>query len=178
MAASEVFVAPPWISVIKQQVSLPSGKVVDDYLQIKLLDYVIIFAETRDGLVIVERQYKHGAGAVTLVLPAGTIEGDETPLEAARRELLEETGYVSERWQPLGAFVLHGNYGCGRAHLFRVRQAERIAEPDSGDLEDMEIVLMPLPDLIDAVRSNEISMMSTMATIALATNPLIRQDQD
>lgn len=173
--AHDVFVAKPWIRVEKQQILLPSGAVVSDYYQIELPDYCIVFAETADGRVIVERQYKHGAGKVTLTLPAGSLEENESPLEAAQRELLEETGYASDQWQGLGSYVLNGNHRCARAHIFRARQVQLVAEPNSGDLEDMEIVLMPVEDLIEAIRTNDISLMGTMATIALATNPLIQR---
>ena len=172
----QVFDAAPWFKVEQDQIQMPRGRTVDDYYQIKLADYVTIFAETEDHRIIVERQYKHGPRKVTLTLPAGQVESNEPPLRAAQRELLEETGYVSDLWRPLGSFVLHGNYGCGRAHMFRASKARQVAEPDSGDLEDMEIVLMPLADLIDSVRTSEVCLMGTMATIALATHPLIQRD--
>jgi ADP-ribose pyrophosphatase len=170
----EVYVANPWIKVTKQKVRLPDGSVIDDYHQIKLTESVVIYAETDAGQVIVERSYRHGAGQVTLLLPAGQIELNETPLEAARRELLEETGYTAEQWQTLGSFTVHGNYGCGRAHIFHARQARLSAEPNSGDLEGMEILLMSLPDLMDAVDTRQVCTMGTLATITLATSALIR----
>ncbi|MFP6901478.1 MAG: NUDIX hydrolase [Opitutales bacterium] len=175
--AREVYVAEPWIKVIRQQVSLPNGKVVNDYHRIELPDYTIIYAENNEGKVIVERQYRHGLGEATLVFPAGSIEMDEPPLEAAKRELLEKTGYASDDWRALGDFVLHGNYGCGRAHIFRAARAQLIAEPNSDDLEDLEVILMTVPELIDAFRAGQVGVMGTMATLALATNPLMQQGQ-
>ena len=148
--AHDVFVAKPWIRVEKQQILLPSGAVVDDYYHIELSDYCIVFAETVDGRVIVECQYKHGVGEVTLTLPAGSKIWAATSLTA-----------ITNR--------------CARAYIFRARQAQLVAEPHSGDLEEMEIVLMTVEDLIDAIHSNDISLMGSMAAIALATNPLIQQ---
>ena len=170
----EVYVGTPWIKVTKQQVRLPDGTVIDDYHQIKLAESVVVFAETDAGQVIVERSYRHGAGEVSLLLPAGQIEPNETPLEAARRELLEETGYSADQWHFLGSFAVHGNYGCGRAHIFHARQARLSAEPNSGDLEGMEILLMSLSELMDAVDTRQVRTMGTLATITLATSALIR----
>ena len=68
-------------------------------------------------------------------LPSGLIEDGEAPLAAAQRELLEETGYRSDRWTPLGSFVVNSNYGAGRVHAFLAVDVERVSEPNSGDLE-------------------------------------------
>jgi ADP-ribose pyrophosphatase len=168
----QVFDSPPWIRISMHDVRLPDGTVVKDYRQIELPDFVVVFAQTVDGKVIVERQYKHGIGKVSLMLPAGAIETGEDPLSAIQRELLEETGYKCDTWQPLGDFVANGNFGCGRAHLFMAQDAYRVAEPNSGDLEDMEIVLMQPAELIDSVRSGDVASLSSVTAIALATNPL------
>lgn len=169
----ELLVAEPWIKLSAQQVLLPDGRVVDNYYQIRLPEFAMIFARTLDGRVIMERQYKHGVGRVSLMLPAGILNEGEDPLSAAKRELLEETGYVSNDWQRLGCFVPNLNYGCGKAHLFMVRNAEPVATPDSGDLEEMEILLMTPEDVVDAVLSGEVVSLSTAATIALATNQVL-----
>jgi ADP-ribose pyrophosphatase len=169
----EVFVAEPWIRVLEQEVRLPNGNVIRDYHQIRLPEYVIVFAQTTDGRVIIERQYKHGLGKVSLTLPAGVIGDGEQPLAAAQRELLEETGYQCNNWETLGSFATHGSYGCGRAHIFMARNARRVAEPNSGDLEEMEITLMSPNQLGDAVRRGQFELLGSVAVIAMATNPLI-----
>ncbi len=173
----EVYAAEPWFRIEKQKIRLPNGQMISDYHRIEMLDYVTVYAETEDGHIIIEHQYKHGAGEATVTLPSGHLEPNESPIDAAKRELLEETGYASDHWESLGRYSLHGNYGCGHAHIFRAGGCRYICEPNSGDLEDMEIVLMSAEDLIDAVRTNRINLLGTMATIAFATNPLIRGDQ-
>lgn len=167
----EIFVAEPWLKLSVDQVLLPDGKIVDDYYQIDLTEYVVIFARTEIGEAIMLRSYKHGVGDVCLVLPAGSMEKSEQPVESARRELLEETGYSADEWDSLGSFVVHGNYGCGRAHLFAARGARKIAEPDSGDLETMEVVLMQPEEVLDAVRQGEVAGLGSVAAVALALNP-------
>ena len=168
LKSREVFAAQPWIRVFEQEVQLPSGAVIDDYYRIELGEFALVFAQTLDGSVIVERQYKHGTGRVGLVLPAGSIEAGEDPLSAAQRELLEETGCKSDHWQPLGDFVVNGNYGCGKAHLFMARDAYRVAEPDSGDLEEIEIVLMEPDKLMNALLDGQVHLLSSATLIALA----------
>ena len=176
LKSQEVFTGLPWLAVNVEQVRLPNGKVVDDYYQVKMKDYALIFAETADQRVIVERQYKHGIRKVSLTLPAGSIEKDEDPLTAAQRELVEETGYASDHWQSLGTFVIHGNYGCCTGHLFRAQDARKVVEPESGDLEQMEIITMTRTEIADALRKGEIATMGTAALVAMATNPLFSQE--
>jgi len=77
-------------------VRLPDGREVRDYLRLEMPSYVVMAAFTPDGRMLCERHYKHGIGRVTLTLPAGTLEENEPPADCARRELLEETGYVGD----------------------------------------------------------------------------------
>jgi ADP-ribose pyrophosphatase len=164
----EVADGRPWVRLWVDEVQLPDGRVVDDFFTIDMPDYVVVVALTPDGRVVVERNYKHGPRRVCLNLPAGYVEQGEDPLAAARRELLEETGYVADEWVSLGSFTNNGNRGCGVGHLFRARQAQKVAEPDAGDLEEMEIGLMGLDEVIDAVRRGDVAVLSVAAAIGLA----------
>ena len=62
---------------------------------------------------------------------------------AARRELREETGYDAPEWTPLGHYVVDGNYGICTEHVYFARDARRVSEPASGDLEEIEVLLFP-----------------------------------
>ena len=75
----------PWMEVGVERVELPDGRAVDEFLWIKTRDFAIVVAVTPDGQVVLERSYKHGPRSVALSLPAGYIEADETPDQAARR---------------------------------------------------------------------------------------------
>lgn len=168
LESREVFGAPPWFHVMRERVRLPDGRVVDDYHRIVLADFAIIFAETADGHVLVERQYKHGPGTTGLSLPAGTVAPGESPLEAARRELLEETGYVADDWRALGQYAMNGNYGCGWAHIFRARGARKVAAPDSGDLEAMEILLVPISEVRARFDAAGTQLLGSVAAVLIA----------
>lgn len=164
----DVLVIPRRISVAVETVELPDGRIVDDYVQLHLTDFVLVFAETESEQILCLRQYRHGLRGTSLELIAGRIDGAETPLAAARRELLEESGYESEHWEALGSFVASPTQGIGTGYAFAARNAARRAAPQSGDLEDAVLELLDHDELRRALGRGEILAASHLATIALA----------
>lgn len=158
----------PWVRLWAETVRLPDGRVVDDFCTLEMPDYAVVVALTPDGLAVVERNYKHGPRRVCLNLPAGYLEPGEAPEAAARRELQEETGYDADEWVELGRFATDGNRGGGTGHFFLARDARRVAEPESGDLEEMSIDLMPLDELVRAARRGDIAVLGIAAAVGLA----------
>lgn len=155
------------LKVSVQRVKLPNGKIIDDYYQLHLPESVIIVARTVNKKIVMSRQYLHGLKRVSIILPAGMLEKREHPLAAAQRELLEETGYTSKKWQTLSSLLPHNNYGCGKVHFFFAGEAEYTAKPKSGDLEKMEIILMDEPSIIKAINNGEIVSAGSIASLAL-----------
>ena len=158
----------PWMRLWAEDILLPDGRVVEDFSIVEMRDHAVVVAVTPDGRIVAERNYKHGPRRVCLGLPAGYIEPGEDPLLAAQRELREETGYAAASWEHLGSFTEDGNRDCGTAHLYLAREARRVAEPDAGDLEEIEIVLFALPDLLAAAHRGDLAVLSSAAALALA----------
>ena len=168
LKSSEIFSADPWLTLSVQQVRVPDGRIIDDFYQLALPDFTLVFAATPSGEIIMIRQYKHGAKRTSLTLPGGLVEKGEDPEEAAKRELLEETGYQAESWQSLGSYVVNGNLGCGKGHFFMAAGARKIREPESGDLETMEIELLTREKIAEALRNGEVMLLNHAAAIAMA----------
>ena len=111
----------PWLSVYQEAVSLPDGRVVQDYYGIEMPSYTAVFAITDERQIIVLRSYRHALGEVMLNMPGGMVEEGEEPLAAIQRELLEETGYSAAEWTSLGNFIGNSSRGCGNYYFFRER---------------------------------------------------------
>ena len=162
----------PYLTVEKQEVLLPDGRQIEDYHKLVMPSFCVVCALTEVNELILLRGYKHGIGKVELSLPGGGIEPNEDPLLAAKRELIEETGHTAEEWQFLGDFVPHGNYGGGRVYVFIAKKARREQNPNSGDLETTEVEVVKMGKVQESIRDGEISSLSSVAAIGLATQHL------
>jgi ADP-ribose pyrophosphatase len=96
----------PWLSVISKTVAgMPGSAESQTYYGIQPADYVTVLPITPDKRVVVVRQYRPMVEAYTLELPSGHVDAGHTPEEAARQELLEETGYAAGRLESLGMVI-------------------------------------------------------------------------
>lgn len=168
LAREQKFAVPGRLKIAVDRVELPDGRVIDDYWRVELFDHVVIVATTPDGSLICERQYKHGAGRVGLTLPAGHIDENEPPLLAARRELLEETGHGGGEWRPLGDCVVSATQYASRAYFFEAKNVVPTQPPASGDLEEMQIVLLPPEAVRAAIKAGEFIVAGDLAALMLA----------
>lgn len=163
-----IFEVPPFFRISKQAVELPDGKVIDDFYQVHLRTFASIVPVLEDGRVVLLRHYKHGPGRVVLGVPAGFVDPGEAPLAGAQRELLEETGLVSDNWTSLGTYVDNGNQRGCEGHYFLARGCRKVQAADAGDLEEMEAVYMT-PDQVDAaIARNDFGVIHQAANWAFA----------
>tara|TARA_B100000925_G_C21843811_1_gene402728 strand:+ start:61 stop:621 length:561 start_codon:yes stop_codon:yes gene_type:complete len=162
-----IFKIDPWLKLHKNKVRLHNKKVVDDYYTIEQDDHCVIFAINNEEKVLSMWQYKHGAGYVCLGLPAGYIEKNENSITAAKRELFEETGYISKNWEKLGHFFVDGNRGAGKAHIFLAREIVFKTNTFSDDLEDFELCFLDLKSLEKALFNGSIATAGPAIAVAL-----------
>ena len=155
------------IRLTLQSVRLPDGRVVDDYLQVEMRSFALVFAETTNHLVLCFRQYRHGPRRVGLALPGGGIEPGEAPVEAVRRELLEETGYTSEDWRELGRLAINGNQGRGQCIVFKATGCTKVSEPAPDDIEEMRLEPLTREQLLAALATGEFTVASHVAAVGL-----------
>ena len=141
----------PWFEVFCEEFRLPDGKIVPEYYGIEMPHYTAVFAVTKEQKIMVLRCYRHAIGDVILTMPGGMVEEGELPLEGIKREFLEETGYKAKDWKSLGAFVGNSTRGCGTHHLFFASGAYSVQAPDSGDLEELELLLWTPQEVEQAI---------------------------
>jgi ADP-ribose pyrophosphatase len=104
------------------------------------------------------RQRRHGIEAETLELPGGMVDPeDASPLEAARRELLEETGYRAATLEPLGKIAPNPAMQTNWTHSFLARDVELVGAPTLDGGEDIDVVLVPYREIPERVARGEIT---------------------
>jgi ADP-ribose pyrophosphatase len=157
-----------WVTVEYRTLELPNGKTIDDWTWIILPEYVNVVAVTELGRFLCFQQVKYAVEGVTLAPVGGYLEPGEVALEAAQRELLEETGYSAPEWIALGNYAVDGNRGAGVAHLFLAKGAVKTQEINADDLEEQELVLLDRPEVESALKAGAFKVLAWSAAMALA----------
>jgi 8-oxo-dGTP pyrophosphatase MutT (NUDIX family) len=154
--SSEYLSRKPWFTVRVDKVALPTGAVIPEYWVSEYLPWVNVVAVTRDEKVLLVRQYRHGVGQIHFELPAGTSDaGDGSPESAARRELLEETGYGQGRWSLLMTLCANPALQNNLTYTFLARDVVPVAAPDPGASEDLRLHLVPVAEIEGMIEAGD-----------------------
>jgi ADP-ribose pyrophosphatase len=145
-------------SLRRQRSRFSRDQAEHDFHVIESPDWVNIVPLTAAREVVMVRQFRHGVADYTLEVPGGMIDTpDEAPILAARREMMEETGYDSDRVEPLGAIHPNPAIQSNRCHSFVAYDVRRVREPQFDSTEETEVVLVPLAKIPALIRSGEIT---------------------
>lgn len=121
----------------------------------------VILPVFEDGAVLLERQFRYPVGDHCYELPAGKLEPDEPPIETAKRELLEETGYAASEWRELGRMHPCVGYSNEQIDFFMARKLEfKGARLDEGEF--LETLKLPLDEGLAWLRSGRITDVKTI----------------
>ncbi len=145
--ASTLLVDERWLRLREEHVRLGNGHEIERFHVIEGPDWASVLCVTEASEVVLVRQYRHGIASSSLELPAGVIEPHESPEVAARRELLEETGYAAEDWVCIQTVSTEPARHTTRAHFFCARGARLVQRPSPEETEQLDIVTVPLAEL-------------------------------
>jgi len=128
-----------------------------DFFILESSDWVNVIPITPEKDVVLIKQYRHGVREVTLEIPGGMVEGKDDPEEAAKRELLEETGYVGREMIPLG--WVHPNPAIlnNRCYSFLAMNVYPAGEQDQDEKEDISLLIEPLHKIPSLIKEGSIT---------------------
>ena len=155
------------LHVREDQIKLPNGEDASrEY--IKHIGAVCIVPVTDEGNIIMERQYRYPISRVITEIPAGKLDAyDEDRLEAAKRELREETGYTADEWIDMGLYFPAPAYSDEKITMYMAKGLHKGAQ-DLDDDEFLDIIEIPLKNLVKDIVSGVITDGKTQVAVLKA----------
>ncbi len=156
-----------WIDFRESRFRFPDGSEFEPYYSYSRRDYVVIVASDEEGRYICVRQYRQGIRKVTTEFVAGGIErsdgkeyrqgeadmNSEDALEAAKRELLEESGYTSDDWQHLLTIPSNATIADNNAGIFLAKNCKKTADQNLDDTEFLNVELHTAEEIEELIRT-------------------------
>ena len=169
LSRKTVFEKEPWLRLEEHQIELPNGRVLDEWVWIDTPDFVIVVAVDEQERFLVFEQTKYASPGITLAPVGGYIQPGEAPLDAAKRELLEEMGCRSDNWIDLGCFATDANRGNGKGYYFLAKNAQKVDQTAvSDDLEEQELLILSASELQEALDRTRVKIITWQAAFAMA----------
>ncbi|MEG4504555.1 NUDIX hydrolase [Microcoleus sp. F6_B4] len=165
-----------WCQVRQDEIELPSGQIIDDFFVNIRPNIALVFAATEQQELVLVRQYRHGVGEILLELPAGSFNPDrESGKSAAARELAEETGYVAEEILELATLYDNPVKDTNSIYLYFAKSVKLASLVKLDITEDIEVVLIPISEVLTKITNREICVAGSIAAIFLGLEFLKKQ---
>jgi 8-oxo-dGTP pyrophosphatase MutT (NUDIX family) len=166
-----------WVKLARDEVLLPNGVTIDDFYVFARKDVSLIVAVDSDRKVLIKKEYRYPVDEFLYEIPGGVIEEGDSPLETAKRELLEETGYVSDDWVHLMSGYDYPAKDTNTVHIFLAKDIRRQGDQRLEETEDIDFEFLPINDTIRMCVENKIRVNGSIAGLMLAEKVLDQQQQ-
>ena len=155
--SSEYLVQESWFRFRIDKVLKGNGEIMPAYYVLEYSNWASVFAVTSDGKVVLVRQYRYGIGQWSIEVPGGIMDAHETdPLEAAKRELLEETGYSCKTIEQVAVVAPNPATANNLMYCFLATGCELTHSQEFDEHEELEVLLVTIAQLKTMLRENKI----------------------
>ena len=159
----------PYFNIRKDSCRLPNGHEIDDFFVLQSPDIALAVACTSEHEFVLVEQYKHGIGQICLELPGGMCEPDSTnALDDAKRELQEETGYVSDTWHKLATLITNPTRNNSHTHIYLALDVRLSGQQMLDENEDINIHLLSYSEIKPTILQGSINVPDSVAGLMLA----------
>lgn len=153
---SEYLIRRPWLTARRDKVQLPNGHVLDEYYVLEYPTWINVIAITPDDQFVFVRQYRYALGKTVDEIVAGVVEEGENPLDAAKRELEEETGYIGGEWHELMVTSANASTMTNLTHSYIAYGVVPKGNRHLDDGEDLEVNLFSRAEVRRMLEDGEI----------------------
>jgi ADP-ribose pyrophosphatase len=155
--SSEYLFKDTWFTIRKDTCETRDGKIISPYYVYEFPTWVTAVALTKDGQLILERQYRHALGETNFEIPGGCVDATDPSLQAAiERELLEETGYRFDHFEYLGKTSANPSTNNNWMHMYLATGGELVQGQELDDNEEIEVHLFSMDHVKQLLRENKI----------------------
>jgi len=154
---------------LKESVSIsPRNGKEFPFLVLNTNDWINVIPVTKDGNVVLVKQYRHGNEEITLEIPGGMVDDiDKSPIGAAKRELLEETGYSSDEFIELGVCSPNPAIFDNKLFIYLALHVKPVSKQKQDGAEDIEVVEVSMDDFSEFIKSGKINHALVVAAFQL-----------
>ena len=154
--SQKYLIEKPWLTARVDKVQLPTGVIIDEYYVLEYPDWVNTIAITKDGKFVFVRQYRYAIGKTVNELCAGVVEKGEDPMDAAKRELMEETGFGGGNWQEWMTISANPSTHTNLTHCYLATDVEPLGKQHLDQGEDLEPCMFSREEVLDMLQKGEI----------------------
>ena len=154
--SQKYLIEKPWLTARVDKVQLPTGVIIDEYYVLEYPDWVNTIAITKDGKFVFVRQYRYAIGKTVNELCAGVVEMGEDPMDAAKRELMEETGFGGGNWQGWMTISANPSTHTNLTHCYLATDVEPLGKQHLDQGEDLEPRIFSREEVLDMLQKGEI----------------------
>lgn len=172
LLSSEYICREPWATLRRDTCELPDGRINDHYYVLEYPDWVNMVGITAQNELLVIKQYRHGAGILSLEIPAGTMEPGENPQDAAVREMLEETGYQFEKIEEIATLYANPATSGNITYTYLMTGGQKVQEQELDEHEEIDVFLIPLEEAKAMLLENKFSQALHSSALFYAFNKL------
>ncbi len=170
VTASRIVLADRWIRVRADSCVAANGDAIDPFYILEYADWVHVVALTDDDRLVMNRQYRHGAGEVHLELPGGVMDAADggDPIIAGRREFQEETGYAAREFRRVVSLRPNPATHTNRVHTVLALGAQPNGVQSFDNGEEIAVELIPVDDLLRLIQEGGVQQSTHVASLLLA----------
>lgn len=154
LLSSEYVFKDKWATLRADTCQMPDGKIISPYYVLEYPNWVNAVVLTDDQQIVLIKQYRHAAGEVILELPGGCIDANETPEDAVKREVLEETGYSCTRIELLAVLYANPSTSKNKTYSFIAYGGKKVQEQQLDGAEEIMVETVSILQLKELLLSN------------------------